>query len=54
MYAQESSDAVDTSSDDWNAGAEGISYMDPEISVQDPSQIKADINQILEKLRSED
>ena len=54
VYAQESSDAVDTSSDDWNAGAEGISYMDPEISVQDPSQIKADINQILEKLRSED
>ena len=54
VYAQESSDAVDTSSDDWNAGAEGVSYMDPEISVQDPSQIKADINQILEKLRSED
>ena len=35
MYAQESSDAVDISSDDWNAGAEGISYMDPEKSVLD-------------------
>ena len=54
VYTQESSDVVDTPSEDWNTAAEGVSYMDPEISVKDPSEIKADINQLLEKLKSED